>query len=336
MTTPLIVSEAISARHDFELSSSNSIQVESLHPDSARQSAHPQQRPRYSRDQKFIDAAADVMGSAPGAEDRVFGAKCLVSASLPYRKPRPDQLIDGAWIRKNGDYTLWIQGAPTLGLPYGAYPRLFVIWLTSEAIRTGGRHISTGRNFAEFCRKLHVDSSRGKNGAGKRMIDQAERLLASRAGFVTGNLDTSKVATTELLQFADDFTLFFDDSGDDRQGSLFRSEIVITQKFFDEITAHCIPIDLRAVLPLQQAPLELDIYQWLAYRMFALKTTSRPTWLQLCSQFGSNYGRMIDFKTNFLAALKRVKDVYPKANVDYNDQGLVLHPSPTPVPPRHN
>ena len=142
------------------------------------------------------------MGSDPGVEDLVFGAKCLVSASLPYRKPLPDQLVDGAWIRKNGDYTLWIQGAPTLGLPYGAYPRLFVIWLTSEAIRTGSRHISTGRSFAEFCRKLHVDSSRGKKGAGKRMTEQAERLLASRAGFVTGNLKTSGAEKTELMQFA--------------------------------------------------------------------------------------------------------------------------------------
>jgi hypothetical protein len=236
-------------------------------------------------------------------------------------------------MRKNGDYTLWIQGGPQ-GIPYGAYPRLFVIWLTSEAVRTGSRRITTGANFSEFCRKINIDRSRGKNGAGRRLIEQADRLLSSRAAFITGDLDGAHSKTTEFLSFAEEFTLFFDHSENGQQNSLFQSEIVLTEKFFNEITAHCIPLDLRAVLSLQQSPLELDIYQWLAYRMFSLRKPSHPTWKQLHNQFGSNYGRMVDFRANFLKALESVKNVYHKANVEVKTEGLVLHPSPTPVPKR--
>ncbi|KVD92992.1 hypothetical protein WS63_08135 [Burkholderia stagnalis] len=291
-------------------------------------------RQSVNRSAKIIDTSTEILSAEPRDDEKAFGAKCLVSASLPYRNPKPEQLTNGAWVRKNGDYTLWIQGDPLKGIPFGTYPRLFVIWLTSEAVRTGSRRISTGGNFAEFCRKLNIDRSRGKNGAGRRLIDQADRLLNARAAFITGDLDTAKMKRTDLLQFAEDFTLFFDQNEHERQDSLFQSEITLTEKFFNEITAHCIPLDLRAVLALQQSPLELDIYQWLAYRMFSLKTSSRPTWQQLYNQFGSSYGRLRDFRADFLKALNSVKAVYPRLNVDYSDCGLVLLPSPTPVAPR--
>lgn len=293
----------------------------------------PLARKSVRRSTKIIEASTDITEQVRD-DDVAFGAKCLVSASLPYRNPRPDQLTNGAWVRKNGDYTLWIQGDPTTGIPFGTYPRLFVIWLTSEAVRTGSRRISTGGNFSEFCRKLNIDRSRGKNGAGRRLIQQADRLLSSRAAFITGDIDTAQITKKDFLQFAEDYTLFFDENEHERQESLFSSEIVLTEKFFNEITAHCIPLDLRAVLALQQSPLELDIYQWLAYRMFSLRTSTRPTWKQLNDQFGSGYARLRDFREAFLKALNSVKCVYRGLNVDYNDNGLILLPSATPIPKR--
>lgn len=283
------------------------------------------------RDNLVIQAAADIMGAEPGFEERTFGAKCLVSASLPYREPKPEQLENGAWVRRNGDYTLWLQGGPG-GLPYGSYPRIFVIWLTTEAIRTGNRRISTGGTFSTFAKKLNIDRSRGKNGAGRRFIDQAERLLNSRALFITkpGGTSSSTVRPgTDLLQFADEHSLFFEDRD---QQSLFSSEIVLTDKFFREITEHCIPLDMRAVLPLQQAPLELDIYQWLAYRMFSLTKKSYVTWNQLYLQFGSSYARPRAFRAAFIESLHNVLQVYPHANVEPTEKGLELSPSLTSVP----
>lgn len=295
----------------------------------------PDREPGFRREAKLRDAVfamADAASDPDAGDELAFGAKCLVSASLPYRNPPASRLVNGAWIRRNGDYTLWIQGGPQ-GIPYGTYPRLFIIWLTSEAIRTGSNRLSTGGTFKEFCRKLNIDHSRGKRGQGRALIEQADRLLSSRAAFITGDVPIEKLNRKHVnfLQFSDGYSLFLDESADDRQQSLFQSEIILTDKFFNEITTHCIPLDLQAVRALQQAPLELDIYQWLAYRMFTLRSPARPTWQQLHMQFGSGYARMRDFRAGFLESLATVKRVYEQVRVEHSETGLVLFPSPTPV-----
>jgi hypothetical protein len=280
----------------------------------------------------IIDASVEI-GMNPIRADEIadtsWGAKCLVAAALPYRNPKPEQLQNGAWVRHNGNYTLWIQGGPE-GLPYGAYPRIFTIWLTTEAVRTQSRRLETAGSFKEFCRKIEIDTSRGKRGSGRLFIEQANRLLSSRAAFITGSFDEGRIKK-EFLQFTDEFELFFDISNPD-QISLFESEIVLTEKFYTEITTHSIPLDMRAVTALRQSPLELDIYQWLAYRMYSLKGRATPTWQQLYDQFGASYKEVRFFKRDFLKALHMVKAVYEGVKIDYGDNGLILLPSPTPVP----
>ncbi|CAN7783121.1 replication protein RepA [Cupriavidus necator] len=307
--------------------------------------SNPSPRKKVEAGAKIVQASTVIATRKPGIDEVGFGAKCLVSASLPYRNPKPEQLINGAWLRHNGNYALWVQGGIN-GIPYGTYPRLFVMWLTSEALRTGSRKIHTGGSFAEFCRKLNIDRSRGKRGAGKMLIEQADRLLQSRAAFVTlpahlatakrADLLTAKLKHTDFLNFADEYSLFFDaDERASQQGSLFESEITLTENFFNEITSHCIPVDLRAVMALQRSPMDLDIYQWLAYRMFRLTRPAYPTWEQLYQQFGSTYGRLRDFRSDFVESLKRVALVYPGLRVSEADggTGLVLLPSPTPIAP---
>jgi len=280
----------------------------------------------------IIDAAVDITENpiqSYDTGDMAFGAKCLVAAALPYRNPKPEHLQNGAWVRQNGNYTLWIQGGPD-GVPYGAYPRVFVIWLTTEAVRTQSRRIETGGTFREFCRKVHIDTSMGARGSGRRFIEQASKLLSSRAAFVTGSFDERRIRT-EFLQFSEDFEFFFDVSNP-RQASVFESEIILTEKFFNEITTHSIPLDFRAVAALKQSPLELDIYQWLAYRMHSIKGRAMPTWQQLHAQFGANHKELRFFKRDFLKSLHSVKQVYQGVRVDPTENGLILLPSLTPVP----
>jgi hypothetical protein len=278
----------------------------------------------------IVNAAMEISAAPPQVDEIVWGAKCMVSASLPLREPKPEHLKNGCWVRKNGDQTLWIQGGP-LGLPYGAYPRLLTYWLTTEAIRTGKRSIETGGSFVEFCRKIGIDSSRGKNGAGGRFLHQANLLIQSRAAVIKGDFDVGRMSG-EILQFTEKFNLLFDPIQSSHR-NLFDMEILLTEQFFQEITMHSIPLDQRAVVELRQSALQLDIYQWLTYRMYALRRPAYPTWKQLREQFGSQTKRMVDFRVAFLAALHAVMQVYPRVNVKHNELGLALYPSPTPVPP---
>jgi len=51
--------------------------------------------------------------------------------------------------------------------------------------------------------------------------------------------------------------------------------IVLSNEFFEEVTAHPIPADLEAVKLLSSTPAVLDLFVWLSYRCFTSKGTER-------------------------------------------------------------
>lgn len=116
----------------------------------------------------------------------------------------------------------------------------------------------------------------------------------------------------------------------------WRSYVKLTQNFYDECIDRPVPIDMRAYRALRRAPLAMDIYTWLTYRLFYVNKRTRPIpWEALMGQFGSNYSSpraVLDFKKGFLKALKLVLVTYPNARIEVTDKGLVLLPSPTHVP----
>lgn len=286
-----------------------------------------------TRHDRIVNAAVEIQTlDSVDADELGFGPKCLVAASLPFRNVRPEQLQNGCWVRTNGNYTLSIQPGE-VGMPYGSYPRIFAIWLTREALRTKSRYISLRRSFAEFCRAVDIDRSRGRNGAGRRMVDQIDRLLSSRAAFINhAKSGTKHALKKEFLQLSTEFSLFWDEESSG-QCTIFESTVVLTQEFFDEITTHNIPLDMRVVACLKQSPLALDIYQWLAYRFYTLRNPSYPSWQQLFAQFGSSYAKaqLRFFKRDFLKALKTVLVLVQHFRVEESETGLVLLPSRTPI-----
>lgn len=272
--------------------------------------------------------------------DAVFAPKILASASLPYKQPRPNQLTDGCWVRSNGDYTLIVQGLQQ-GIPYGMYPRLFLIWLCDEVHRTGNRIVTTGTSFWEFARKLNVDTSRGKRGPGRMMIEQIERTLDARFAFsMRREGDNQLRSSRDYLTVADHSDLFWDDRAPD-QPSLFESTITLTDKFFKEITENYVPQDMRAInaIRARKSPLELDVLLWLTYRMYCLQRGNQSaivTWPQLYLQFGCGFSRTRDFRAAFLEALKGVCSIYTDAKVNADEQGLFLSPSKPLVPAKYH
>ena len=53
----------------------------------------------------------------------------------------------------------------SLGVPYGAYPRVALIYLLSQAVMKQSRDVYLGRNFTEWMRRL-------RNGTGKRSANR--------------------------------------------------------------------------------------------------------------------------------------------------------------------
>jgi hypothetical protein len=107
-----------------------------------------------------------------------FMSRRLVQAGLPNRRP------DGvSFIRRNGDLTFSITAHPSLGLLYGRYPRLLLIWATTEAVRTRNPVLRLGPTLTAFMAQLGLVPAGGRWGTIARLRDQMVRLFSSTVAF---------------------------------------------------------------------------------------------------------------------------------------------------------
>ena len=115
-------------------------------------------------------------------------ARILVQATLPHSRPKTHE-----FERVNGRFTLYMNAPPSVGLPYGSYPRLALAWLESDAqgvaLRAATR--SSGDGWS-----APVDVSRGTprhawapdlvaTGSGRYMAIPAARVHAMHHDLVT-------------------------------------------------------------------------------------------------------------------------------------------------------
>jgi hypothetical protein len=108
---------------------------------------------------------------------------------------------------------------------------------------------------------------------------------------------------------------------------------VLSAEFFEELVAHPVPVDLRALRALRP-PLALDVYAWLTWRSASLERPLALSWPELAVQFGTRARRVRDFRAEFRRALRRVRLVYPGPRVEAGTDALVVHPARGHVPAR--
>jgi hypothetical protein len=219
---------------------------------------------------------------------------------------------------------------PSVGLPYGSYPRLALAWLSTEAVRTRDREIELGPTFSSFMHKLGLTPVTGKRGTTSRLRDQLHRLFSTTIRCSYSDVAEGHAAGVGYT-IAHKHQLWWSPR-DPEQLPLWHSVVILSAEFYDELVAHAVPIDLRALQALKSSPLALDIYSWLTYRMSYLRKPCLIPWEALQTQFGADYGRLRDFKRRFLGHLADVLHVYPAARLSEQATGLLLRPSPTHLP----
>ncbi len=251
-----------------------------------------------------------------------FMARALTQATMPHRK-----VDDNEFTRRNGAFTLTMQAPRAIGLPYGSTPRLLMAWLTTEAVRTRERELVLGDSMSAFMRELGYVPVSGKRGQNKVFKEQATRLFASSVSAIYRDDKRTSLVNRTIADAAD---LWWDPQSPDQAG-LWRSTVLLSESFFKEVIERPVPVDLRVLKALKRSPLALDTYVWLTWRMSFMRDRTEIPWEALAAQFGSEYGRLRDFKAAFKAELKNVLMQYTSANVEERDAGLVLLPSSTHV-----
>jgi len=262
--------------------------------------------------------------------DLGFVSRSLIQTTLPHRDPgKVNQ-----YSRTAGKLTLTVQPSITMingkevnfGIPYGSIPRLILTWLTTEIVKTKSRTIELGDSLSSFMKELDMLATGGKWGTIPRLKKQAERLFRSK---VTLYVRHDCGVSEKDLPFADE-RHFFWDAKIPEQNSLFKSFIVVSDKFYNEIIERPVPVDLRIIKILKQSPMAIDLYAWLTYRNSYLQKETLVPWEHLAQQFGSDYKELRIFKFKLVKLCEKMLDLYP-AKLTAKDEGLLLYPSRTSI-----
>ncbi|MBV8457064.1 MAG: plasmid replication initiator, partial [Acetobacteraceae bacterium] len=219
-------------------------------------------------------------------------------------------------------------GTPApVGVPYGSRARLIMLYLQSEALRTGSREIELGRSLRMWLGKMGIPPG-GKSIAGVR--DQAERLSRCILSFNVRSGNLQGLVNQSIMEKA----IFLEMTEPARQHSLFVETARLSEAFYAQLQRHPVPLEDAAIRAINNNSMALDIYAWLAYRLHALVAARSISWNALKPQFGGGFTRRDHFKEQFLVNLRLALAVYPDAKVDVEEGGLVLHSSRPPVSPR--
>jgi hypothetical protein len=287
-----------------------------------------------TRHQQNLIIAADLIRQE--YPDRLqFSHTVLCQVGLP-RKSTPLRRYE----RTNGNRSLLVEAGSLWNglswieqpLPYGAIPRLVMVHISTEAVRTKNRVIDVGDSMRQFLTQLGLHPTGGARGGYTALRKQMQALAACR--MTLGMTDGAKATTIDAKPIKRFDAWIFNGHHDGSQRTLWPGELELSEDFFDTLTRHAVPLDYRALAALKHSALALDIYTWLAHRLprVTVPSGTKVSWVNLKEQFGQDYQESKDFKKAFRNALRQVCTVYADARLRNMAGGLVLLPSPSAVP----
>ena len=273
-----------------------------------------------------IEAASAYMAREGTGVEFIYSGLC--QAALPHRR-----LPDGkGWQIISDHITLIVEPGMVggidsprhIGVPYGSRARLIMLYLQSEALRTGDPRVHLGGSMRAWLKRMGV-SWGGKSGIAIR--DQALRISKCHISFESRAFRVIGMKSQTIVEDA----MFLNDGNQLDQGSLFPEIATLSQKFFEGLQQHSVPLEEAAIRTISNNSVALDLYAWLAYRLWALKSPCQIGWPSLKNQFGQGFGMLRHFRATFNDNLRLALAVYRDARVEVDDTGITLHPSPPPV-----
>ena len=265
---------------------------------------------------RLIEIATGIL--ADDGDDQVFTHPVLCLTILPHRA-RPEHEI---WKRVNGPYTLMVQ--PTAdhdgtyhGVPHGSKARLILLYLQTEAVKTNSRVIELGTSMRRWLRSMGVTITGPNYQEVRRQALKIERALVSFT--FTGEGATVSWQDTIIR------------GSFERPCSDEVRTVELSESFFKSITERPVPVCEAAIRLLGERCMALDLYLWLAYRLHSLQRPTMVSWASLHSQFGAATKLLKHFKPHFAREIEAALAAYPDARVSLTEDGIRLHPSPSPT-----
>jgi len=258
-----------------------------------------------------------------------FLSKIFVIANLPHREP--ENKIH--WTKANGSFVLRLSGGERhdgdtikpVGLPYGTYARLILIWITTQSLINKTRTLKLRTSLSSFMKELGIQPTGGKNGSIPAFKEQFLRLCSCKITIEASNVGDDIIGT-QFFIVEDKYVKWMKDQGV-KDITTHDSDIVLSEKFYEHVVRSSVPFDFRVISALKQSPLALDCYLWLTYRTFTLKYPTIISWEQLHEQMGSQYSDINNFRTKVIKVLKQIQIIYSDLKTEKVRGGLKIFPS---------
>jgi hypothetical protein len=274
-----------------------------------------------------LEEQAVVLAEAGGSDPQFLHA-VLCQLGLP-RNPTTCRTFE----RTSGRASLSLQAGRTFDgkkwndepLPSGTRPRLVLINVCTQAVRTKSPEVDIGGSVREFLRRLGIDAG------GESMRHFRRQMLALSACHMTLAMATAEGTKQIDAKPIDAFQAWH--TNDEGQPALWPGSLRLTDKFFESLMEHAVPLQPEAIGQLQNSALALDVYSWLGHRLCRVKEHNGIvlSWRTLKEQFGQEYADNKNFKRKFIGALRKATDAYKEARIETVTGGLKLLPSPPPV-----
>lgn len=289
--------------------------------------------PSLKRQLKFQEIVESIQQVEPGNGDRGYMHSILCQVGLPH-----SEVSETMFERRSGDASVLIEAGKLWDgqrfalqpIPYGAMPRLILAWINTYAVRNKTTEIPIGRSAKEFLMLLGKKSNGGERGNLTTLRKQLPALAACR---MTLGFNTNGVPHTLTSQPVKHFEAWSPPC--DGQRSLWPRSLTLSEDYYQTLRAHAVPLDMRAFMALKGSALALDVYAWLAQRLYRIEGRGFILhWKSLRDQFGQTYqgnDPIGNFKDKFKTALRDVLLVYPQAKVKVVRGGILLMTSPPPI-----
>src|SRR6201994_4422794 len=240
-------------------------------------------------ERNVIETAYQVLSD--DAERMGFTYSGFALTSLPH-KPQHGT----TWRREGHNLTLVLQAGvdrneKSIGLPYGSYARFILLFLQTEAIRTGSREIELGRSMRVWLGRMGLSIG----GTTYRMVtEQARRISGCRLTFYA---DRERKEVMRHGGFVDGAISMYGSS--DEQPSLWQERVLLNEEFYRALCEHPVPVSEAALRAIGPRSMVIDVYIWLAYRLHALRRDIEVGWPALYAQFGAGFGTIRKFRMHF-------------------------------------
>ena len=285
--------------------------------------------PQARRGFTVADQVDQLVTASEADPERGFMARTMALCSLPRSNPGHRH----QYKRVNGPYKLIMVAGGDNKLPFGNLPRLLLAWVSTEAVKTQSPVLFLGKSLSDFMRALGVYDSSGRTQT--RLRNQMKRLFRCTVTMIYED-ERGEASVSSLVA---ERTEFWWNERKPDEPSLWDSKIELSEKFFNEIIQHPVPLDMNTLNALKRCALGLDLYLWLVYRTFALRAPLRLTWRQVYRQFGlhpdkaSDKRTVLDFRRKVLRELKKIKIAWPELNYATAPGVLILLPSTPAIAP---